>query len=56
MPRVGFEPMIPAFERVKAVHALDRVTTVITLLACARRLLFNDISKVKVTLPLCLIN
>jgi FAD synthase len=29
MPRVGFEPTIPAFERAKAVHALDRVATVI---------------------------
>jgi hypothetical protein len=26
---VGFEPTISAFERVKTVHALDRVTTVI---------------------------
>jgi hypothetical protein len=24
MPRVGFEPTIPAFERAKTVHALDR--------------------------------
>jgi hypothetical protein len=29
MPRVGFEPMIPAFERAKTVHALDRAATVI---------------------------
>jgi hypothetical protein len=29
MPQVGFEPTIPAFERVKKVHALDRVATVI---------------------------
>jgi hypothetical protein len=29
MPCVGFEPMIPASERAKTVHALDRVTTVI---------------------------
>jgi hypothetical protein len=28
-PRVGFEPTIPAFERAKTVHALDRGTTVI---------------------------
>jgi hypothetical protein len=27
MPRVGFEPTIPVFERAKAVHALDRVAT-----------------------------
>jgi hypothetical protein len=31
MPRVGFEPTIPAFERAKTVHALDRATTVIGL-------------------------
>jgi hypothetical protein len=29
MPRVGFEPMIPAFERAKTVYALDRAATVI---------------------------
>jgi hypothetical protein len=29
MPSVGFEPTIPAFERVKTVHALDRAATVI---------------------------
>jgi hypothetical protein len=29
MPWVGFEPMIPAFEQAKAVHALDRAATVI---------------------------
>jgi hypothetical protein len=29
MPRVGFEPKIPVFERTKAVHALDREATVI---------------------------
>jgi hypothetical protein len=29
MPWVGFEPMIQAFERAKAVHALDRAATVI---------------------------
>jgi hypothetical protein len=28
MPRVGFEPMIPASERAKTVHALDRAATV----------------------------
>jgi hypothetical protein len=30
MPRVGFEPTIPAFERAKTVHALDRAVTVIS--------------------------
>jgi hypothetical protein len=29
MPRVRFEPMIPVFERVKTVQALDRAATVI---------------------------
>jgi hypothetical protein len=29
MPLVGFEPTIPAFEREKTVHALDRAATVI---------------------------
>jgi hypothetical protein len=29
MPRVGFDPTIPAFERAKTVHALDRAATVI---------------------------
>jgi hypothetical protein len=28
MPSVGFEPMIPASERAKTVHALDRAATV----------------------------
>jgi hypothetical protein len=29
MPRVGFELMIPVFERAKTVHALDGAATVI---------------------------
>jgi hypothetical protein len=29
MTRVGYEPMIQAFERAKTVHALDRAVTVI---------------------------
>jgi hypothetical protein len=32
MPRVGFEPTIPAFEREKTVHALERAAIVIGLL------------------------
>jgi hypothetical protein len=28
MPRVGFEPMIPASQRAKTVHALDCAATV----------------------------
>jgi hypothetical protein len=27
MPKVGFEPMITVFERVKTVHALDHAAT-----------------------------
>jgi hypothetical protein len=27
MPRVGFEPTIPVFERAKTIHALDRAVT-----------------------------
>jgi hypothetical protein len=29
MPRVGFEPTTPVFEREKAVHTLDRTASVI---------------------------
>jgi hypothetical protein len=29
MPRVGFEPTVPAFERAKTIHASDRAVTVI---------------------------
>jgi hypothetical protein len=29
MPRVGFEPTTPVFERAKTVHALNRSATVI---------------------------
>jgi hypothetical protein len=29
MPRVGFKPMTPVFERMQMVHALDRAVTVI---------------------------
>jgi hypothetical protein len=28
MPQAGFEPTIPAFEREKTVHALDRAANV----------------------------
>jgi hypothetical protein len=31
MPSVGFEPATPLFERAKAVHALDRETSVMGL-------------------------
>jgi hypothetical protein len=29
MPWVGFEPTIPAFQRAKTIHALDRAASVI---------------------------
>jgi hypothetical protein len=29
MPRVGFEPAIPVFERAKSVHALDHAAPTI---------------------------
>jgi hypothetical protein len=29
MPRVGFDPTIPAFERAKTFHALEHAVTVI---------------------------
>jgi hypothetical protein len=32
MPLVGFEPIIPAFERAKTVHASDRAATVIGIM------------------------
>jgi hypothetical protein len=44
MPRVGFELMIPAFERAKTVHALDRASTVIGMLQ-ALLTLFLSIKK-----------
>jgi hypothetical protein len=31
MPRVGFEPTIPSFERAETVHALDRAASVIKI-------------------------
>jgi hypothetical protein len=35
MPRLGFEPTIPVFERAKTVHALDRAATVIASITCS---------------------
>jgi hypothetical protein len=32
MPRVGFEPTVPVFEREKTVHALERAATINSLL------------------------
>jgi hypothetical protein len=36
MPWVGFEPTIPALERAKTIHALDRAATLIGFLASKR--------------------
>jgi hypothetical protein len=36
MPRVGFEPTIPMFERVKTFHVLDRAATVIGRISVGR--------------------
>jgi hypothetical protein len=41
MPRVGFGPTIPVFERAKTVHALDRAATVIGCLAFQVRILIR---------------
>jgi hypothetical protein len=41
MPWVGFEPMIPAFERAKTVHALDRTATVIQTSVCFIQMLLS---------------
>jgi hypothetical protein len=37
MPRVGFEPKIPAFERAKTDYALDRAATVIGIYAYQKK-------------------
>jgi hypothetical protein len=42
MPRVGFEPTIPAFERMKTIHALDRATTVIGISVISKELFQID--------------
>jgi hypothetical protein len=34
MPRVGFEPTIPVFQRTKTLHALDSAATVIDTKEC----------------------
>jgi hypothetical protein len=43
MPRVRFEPTIPAFERAKTVHALDRTATVI---GCLRGIPYVKITQI----------
>jgi hypothetical protein len=49
MPRLGFEPTIPVFERAETVHALDRAATVTgiqmsTLLYFSRHCSFLDVT------------
>jgi hypothetical protein len=36
MPSMGFEPMIPAFQQAKRVHALDSAATVIGIVKYPR--------------------
>jgi hypothetical protein len=44
MPYVGFEPTIPASQRVKAVHALDRSATVTGYLEYLGSFFIHDVS------------
>jgi hypothetical protein len=44
MPLVGFEPTIPAFERAKAFHGLNRTATVIGIRAtCPANFILIDL-------------
>jgi hypothetical protein len=45
MSEVGFEPTIPAFEREKTVHALDRAATVIGLKSHTSAVFVNKYTK-----------
>jgi hypothetical protein len=42
MPRVGFEPAIPEFERAKTIYALDGPATVIGPIKIYARILWKD--------------
>jgi hypothetical protein len=44
---VGFEPIIPAFERAKTVHALDRAATVIDNFTYTKYTNFSKIALLK---------
>jgi hypothetical protein len=46
MTQVRFEPMIPVFEQVKTVHALDRAATVIGIIYTERTKLMHN-AKIK---------
>jgi hypothetical protein len=51
MPRVRFEPTIPALERVKTVHALDRAATVIGNIEILKTKLTSVVLVRKRTIP-----
>jgi hypothetical protein len=51
MPRVGFEPTIPAFERAKTVDASDRTATVIDNATCTFPNLLLILNALKVLSP-----
>jgi hypothetical protein len=42
MPRVGFEPTTPVFERAKAAHALDRAPTEIGVVDYGNMISYSD--------------
>jgi hypothetical protein len=44
MPRVGFQPTIPALERAKTVHVLQGAATVIAFLFCLQFLNFFNLT------------
>jgi hypothetical protein len=50
MPRVGFESMIPVFERAKKFHASDREATVISSIYHTTKILSEDIHGMKTVL------
>jgi hypothetical protein len=50
MPRVGFEPTIPVFERAKKFHALDGAAIVIGLIYHTAPILYKDIHGMKTVL------
>jgi hypothetical protein len=50
MPRVGFEPKIPVFERAKTVHVLDRKATVIGWKNQDTRLNYTELGNVCIEL------
>jgi hypothetical protein len=51
MPRFGFEPTIPVFERAKTVHALDRAATAIGTIVLLLEKLSVEGNEIKINLP-----